>query len=274
MNGLFWGFMRNNMKLSPTELRQIKEILYKEANKPYLKPRISKNINKSFKIIKAKRINFNKRTTHIIKTESNILNCASQSKLCTKCKEFKLLSEFSSHSNCCKNCKKLLSLNYDVVILEGTGKECTQCLDFKTWDKYGYCKNTLDKKSIYCRECLSLNMKLKRWTNINLRFSGALRNRINTVLKLNKKSASTDELTGCTIDELRTRFERLFQPGMTWDNHGIGKNGKEMKEWHIDHIKPCASFDLSKDEEQRKCFHFSNLQPLWAKENLIKSGNL
>jgi len=61
-------------------------------------------------------------------------------------------------------------------------------------------------------------------------------------------------------------------PGMTWDNHGTGKNGKGMKEWHIDHIIPCCKFNLSKDEEQRKCFHYSNLQPLWASDNMKKGG--
>jgi len=52
---------------------------------------------------------------------------------------------------------------------------------------------------------------------------------------------------------------------MTRENHG--KNG-----WEIDHIKPCVSFDLSKPEEQKKCFHYTNLQPLWKEDNL-KKGN-
>ena len=50
---------------------------------------------------------------------------------------------------------------------------------------------------------------------------------------------------------------------MSWDNYG---------DWHIDHIRPCCSFDLSKIEEQEKCFHYSNLQPLWAEENMTKGG--
>jgi hypothetical protein len=268
---LYEKFIRRFLcKLSPTELRKAQIILYKE---PSLISRARKNINKSFKVIKSKRINLDKRVIHITKTESEFSNCNSQSKFCTKCKEFKMLSEFPKHSNCCKDCKKISSIDYDVIILEGYGKECKQCLDFNTWDKYVYCKNTSDKKSIYCRDCLSLNAKLRLQTNLNLRLSHTLRGRINTVLKENKKSASTEELIGCTIDEFKYRFERLFMPGMTWDNHGTGKNGKGMQEWHIDHIIPCAKFDLSKPEEQRKCFNWSNLQPLWAKENLEKSDN-
>lgn len=50
---------------------------------------------------------------------------------------------------------------------------------------------------------------------------------------------------------------------MSWENRGnFG--------WHVDHIKPCASFDLTKPEEQAKCFHYTNLQPLWARENIAK----
>jgi hypothetical protein len=50
---------------------------------------------------------------------------------------------------------------------------------------------------------------------------------------------------------------------MSWDNYGF-------RGWHIDHKKPCALFDLSLPEQQRECFHFSNLQPLWAADNLAK----
>jgi len=52
---------------------------------------------------------------------------------------------------------------------------------------------------------------------------------------------------------------------MNWNNYGYYG-------WHIDHIKPCSSFDLSKDLEQRKCFHYTNLQPLLAKDNLEKGA--
>ena len=54
---------------------------------------------------------------------------------------------------------------------------------------------------------------------------------------------------------------------MSWDNHGFGDD-----KWHIDHIIPCSNFDLTKKEEQKKCFNYKNLQPLWQKDNLSK-GN-
>ena len=76
------------------------------------------------------------------------------------------------------------------------------------------------------------------------------------------KSASTMELVGCSIEHLIEHFENQFVDGMTWENMG---------KWHIDHIRPCASFDLTDPEQQRQCFHYSNLQPLWAEDNIRKS---
>lgn len=77
-----------------------------------------------------------------------------------------------------------------------------------------------------------------------------------------RKSASSIELTGLDAKDLRHYLESLFEEGMTWENHG---------EWHIDHIRPCASFDLTDPVQQRECFHYTNLQPLWAVDNLKKS---
>ena len=79
------------------------------------------------------------------------------------------------------------------------------------------------------------------------------------------KSAKTLELLGCSITDARIHIENQFREGMNWKNHGIIG-------WHIDHIIPCSSFDLTKIEDQNKCFHYTNLQPLWAEENLRK-GN-
>jgi len=91
------------------------------------------------------------------------------------------------------------------------------------------------------------------------------RSRIQQELKKNniKKISKSPELLGCTVQEAREHLEKQFKEGMTWENHGLYG-------WHIDHIIPCASFDLTDLEQQKKCFHYTNLQPLWAKENLIK----
>jgi hypothetical protein len=92
-----------------------------------------------------------------------------------------------------------------------------------------------------------------------------LRGRIVKVLKGNSKSKSTQELIGCNIEQLWIHLEKSFKPGMTRENHG---------KWHLDHIIPCSSFDLTKPEEQAQCFHYTNLQPLWASENLAKGSKI
>jgi hypothetical protein len=106
----------------------------------------------------------------------------------------------------------------------------------------------------------------KRWrTNLNFRITCNLRSRLNQAIKHNLKSKHTKELIGCTIDFLKQHLEKQFKPEMSWQNYGLYG-------WHIDHIKSCDSFDLSKEEEQRTCFHYTNLQPLWAEENLSKGA--
>jgi hypothetical protein len=94
------------------------------------------------------------------------------------------------------------------------------------------------------------------------RLANVLRARFHDALNGRRKSASTLSLLGCSIENLWIYLESKFQDGMTRENYG--------KVWHIDHIMPCAIFDLSKPEHQKRCFHFSNLQPLFAAENQRK----
>jgi hypothetical protein len=74
-------------------------------------------------------------------------------------------------------------------------------------------------------------------------------------------------LLGCSIEEFKQYLQKQFKEGMTWSNYG--QHG-----WVIDHIYPCCKFDLSIEEEQRECFNYKNLQPLWRKENSQKSGKV
>jgi hypothetical protein len=79
-----------------------------------------------------------------------------------------------------------------------------------------------------------------------------------------KKSDHTLPLVGCSISFLMVYLEQRFEPGMAWNNYG--------KVWHIDHVIPCASFDLLKPSQQRKCFHYTNLQPLFGPANRSKGA--
>ena len=94
-----------------------------------------------------------------------------------------------------------------------------------------------------------------------VRIARLMRGRVNKALKGLVKSQNTIKLVGCSIKKLKSHLEKQFKKGMNWKNYGT---------WHVDHIRPCASFDLSKPSEQLKCFNYKNLQPLWAKENLRK----
>ena len=102
--------------------------------------------------------------------------------------------------------------------------------------------------------------------NPNLKIAHSLRNRIIKVLNGISKSSSTIDLLGCSIQEFKIYLEKQFYNNMSWENYGTY--------WHIDHIKPCASFNLSDQDEQKKCFHYSNLQPLTAQENFSKGKKI
>ena len=115
------------------------------------------------------------------------------------------------------------------------------------------------------RKKLNAYQMHRKRTDPSFKLKHQLRNRIWIALKRtgSHKSAHTMELIGCTIDELWTHLESKFKPWMTRENHGV---------WHVDHIKACAKFDLTDPVQQRQCFHWSNLQPLWAHENLSKGS--
>lgn len=112
-----------------------------------------------------------------------------------------------------------------------------------------------------------------RLTNPNHRLAQNLRNNLNKKLtQINvSKDSSTIQLLGCTINEFRSYLEKLWLPNMSWDNYGVYKN-QGTRTWHIDHIKPCSLFDLTDIKQQKECFHYSNMQPMWADENIAKSN--
>lgn len=100
------------------------------------------------------------------------------------------------------------------------------------------------------------------------RLKRSCRRRVNGALKLlsGHKSKRTFELIGCTPEFLRDYLQAQFTPAMSWENHGTY--------WHVDHIIPLASFDLTQPEQQRRAFHYSNCQPLEKLQNISKSDTL
>lgn len=128
---------------------------------------------------------------------------------------------------------------------------CEPCYRRERGYKPRYSKNRRD----YQRQ--------RRQTDINYRLAANLRNRIYSALKKEIKVGSAVADLGCSMDELKQHLEAQFVDGMNWENWS--RDG-----WHIDHIVPLASFDLTDRDQFLKATHFTNLQPLWAKENISK----
>src|SRR5574343_381163 len=144
-------------------------------------------------------------------------------------------------------------------------KKCTKCLEEKDFNCFYKKNKTLETR---CKECIKQIRKIEFAENRN---SILERNKNWYIKNKDKKKENkkiskcekTINLLGCSIEEFKKYLESKFQPGMTWENYG--KYG-----WHIDHIIPCSAFNFLNPEDQKRCFHYTNMQPLWASENLSK----
>lgn len=122
-------------------------------------------------------------------------------------------------------------------------------------------KHIIEKR----REYKKIYRGKRRKTDVLFVLVENMRSRIRNVLVRNKKSSTTIKLLGCTKEEFKKHIESKFTKEMSWDKlHLI----------HIDHIRPCASFDLSDPGQQNICFHYTNLQPLWAIDNIKKGAKV
>lgn len=125
------------------------------------------------------------------------------------------------------------------------------------FDKNQWLKNNKEKLAGYRRKWLSQDPKNA--------IADRVRRRINNFMKQNgyKKTCKTHEILGCNWDKFKIHVEKQFQPGMSWENRS---------EWHIDHIIPLAS--AKTEEDVIRLNHFTNLRPLWAKDNLSKGAKI
>lgn len=198
-------------------------------------------------------------------------------KICYICKSFKPFVCFYKLSKSkdgfkyhCKECQKINhkkryenNKNYILNQNKEWRKKNKEKVRFY-WKKDGpkridyfkeYRRKNKNKRKIYQRNLLK--------QNVNYRISSTLRHRIYMAVKSQntKKVNKTMTILGCNIHEFKSYLQSQFKEGMNWENYG---------KWHIDHIKSCASFNLSNDDEQKQCFHYTNMQPLWASENFRK----
>jgi hypothetical protein len=175
----------------------------------------------------------------------------------------------------CKECEKKRALNKNFIAPNSGSFTCTQCKKEKEFNEFY--KNRYNTRGIrvYCKTCDLENTRTHHKNNPGKRAAESNKRREDPVQKIrmnlgtrlwqvvSKKHGKTMELTGCTTEELIKHLSSKFTEGMTLENYG---------EWHIDHIKPCASFNLGDPGEQHKCFHWTNLQPLWAADNIRKGS--
>ena len=191
-------------------------------------------------------------------------------KTCTKCNKTKALTEFYKDSS-----KR-----------DGLNSRCKVCHNaaIKKWQQNNpekrraslrkHYQNNREKRNASSRK-RSKRPEVKKkkrarhreryHTDPQYRIKKILRSRLRRALKGKNKSARTMKLVGCSIPHLMEHLKKQFSPGMTWENQG---------KWHVDHMMPCASFDLSDPEQQRRCFHYTNLQPMWGTENISKGDNI
>lgn len=144
---------------------------------------------------------------------------------------------------------------------------------FKPIDKEHVNKKARERLPRY-REHNRNALRLKRQTNTEFRLASNVRARVSGAIKMMRaqKFDKSLNLIGCTVGELKNWIESHWESGMNWSNYGSG-----LEKWSIDHHYPCASFDLMKESEQFKCFHYTNLYPLWhvincSKQDQIPSG--
>jgi len=207
-------------------------------------------------------------------------------KKCCVCLEFlPLISEhFGKSSNAkdgykhsCKACRKKVeyepnkdkikirqdkwySDNKERVALKGKAYKDKHKERYQEYEKKYY-QDNMEK----IKEASRKNLYRRVEEDVSYKLLQRYRKRLWDAVKGNGKTARTIELVGCSKEELSEHLENQFAAGMNWDNYG---------KWHVDHILPCSSFDFSKESHQRECFHYKNLQPLWAADNWKKSNKI
>lgn len=163
------------------------------------------------------------------------------------------------------NREKLIkySKNYNKEYLSVPENRMKNNLRFKKWAEN-------NKSRIRIRQKIYKQSKLK---DCNFKLQLLLRNRLRDALKGKLKVGSAIKDLGCSVAELKVWLEQQFYPNpetgeqMSWENHSFYG-------WHIDHIIPLSSFDLTDRQQLKKACHWFNLQPLWVKENLIKNARI
>jgi hypothetical protein len=222
-------------------------------------------------------INAKRRAKYIKKPKSKFKNCSGCGKRLEKTeKNFRYKSKkkgILTFRSLCRPCESEEVSVYQKTprgnaMKKKSNKKYKASPKGRAADKRYYDKNQpiLMKKMVAKRA-----IQRKKKPHVKIRDNLSLRMRLALKEQNLTKRNTTNELVGCSIKFLKKYLEKQFYPHpktremMTWQNH-------TRKGWHIDHIKACSIFDLSDPEQQKECFNYKNLQPLWAEENIKKSN--
>ena len=201
--------------------------------------------------------------------KENFSHGTAKKKICSvECKKIhtkKYKKKFNKNKimNCVVCNKEFVKRNTSITCSKTCSKERGRIRNAK-WRKEN-AKTLAIKKSEYQKNNRKiLNESKKRWFNKpKNKLNHSVQMAVLSALKKNHNPSILKKLD-FTIEELRTHLENQFENWMNWDNHGL---------WHIDHIKPVASFDFTsmEDEDFKKCWALENLQPLKDTENMRKN---
>lgn len=197
-----------------------------------------------------------------------------QTKACNKCIHSKLLSEFYRDKSTkdglmriCKECSLACTKEYQKNNKTAISAQ-RKIYKKENYEQLRVYQINYNAENINARrKTRNAYNKRKRAECPQFKIAGNLRTRLGKKLKQKTKLGSHIKDLGCSVEFLRGYLEAQFQPGMTWANHGFYG-------WHIDHIIPLDSFNLENREEFLRAVHYTNLQPLWALENLIKNDKV
>jgi hypothetical protein len=187
-----------------------------------------------------------------------------ETKICSKCKVEKLLYDFPKDKNRCDGyyvyCKECRNRLYQSKSSEIKEKSRNYYYDNKEKNQ----TKILERNRLWRKNNPSYTTDRKK-TDPAFKLIKNLRRRLNRFINFTyiTKRSTTITLVGCSPKELKLFLENKFTDNMSWENYG---------EWHIDHIIPLSS--AKTEEDLYKLSHYTNLQPLWAKDNLSKSNKL
>src|ERR1035437_1225306 len=201
-----------------------------------------------------------------------------KTKWCNKCKNNKSVNDFNKNrssktglSDWCRECNIKNGRRYRLIEENKQKARDQRKIYFTNSENRKRRVEAVKRYGKTKKGKISRNRYLdnKRKIDPLFRIKHSLRSQLLRALNGISKSKHTLELLGCNYNDFIKYLENQFVNGMTWKNYGSGE-GK----WNIDHKIPCRAFNLLSEEEQKKCFHYSNLQPLWSIDNFIKGDKL